>query len=69
MQVLVPIPTVTNIIQILLDTQPSVLKANTRRERNLPDRLSLDPVLDVSDNDSSLLLNPDVLSDSDELRI
>lgn len=69
MQVLVPIPTVTNIIQILLDTQPSVLKANTQRERNLPDRLSLDPVLDVSDNDSSLLLNPDVLSDSDELRI
>lgn len=33
----------------------------------LPERLSLEPVLDVSDNDSSLLLKSDVLSDSDEL--
>ena len=36
---------------------------------NLPERLSLDPVLDVSDRLSSLLLIPEVLSDSEELRI
>ena len=38
-------------------------------KQNIPDRLSLDPVLDVSDRLSSLLLIPEVLSDSDELRI
>ena len=35
----------------------------------LPDLLSLEPVLDVSDRLSSLLLIPEVLSDSDELRM